>query len=815
MEHHPIAAKVAIPRNPKADPPQPVPKKARTQRACENCRKRKVRCTGESHCRNCLDQGLSCSYSLGRRDRLNEATEQNSRLIGLLRDLNLHVDDEGRKLIHQYLDTPGNDEQTLASPSISYASPYSAKRSREGSPEPEENRHDGPQQVRPSEKDNEKHFDVLGENVLQTFKSRATGYVGVNSSIQWLRSLRAQMKNLQIASNDDESSRNPDINTQNARHRNSQRLNTIRVSDSTFYLDCDDPELDDLFADPLDVPPPDILDGLFDSYMQTTHPSFPILPDVFQDQFRRYSTSLKEKRADQVSDEWLAMLNLVLAIGRQYSHLTSSDSESPGHLIYIARATRLLRLDKIATSLPSPTLLFIQSIGLLSLSYLVIGQLSRAWMMIGIALRFALAAGLHLRNDDPSTPSAQNETMINTWWSLQVIESLLCSIIGRPCVIPDQECTVPLPRALGASPPRPNSSTGRMSKSSRDGSDTVTSASFLGAWVTIALLTQEALSKLYSPRATTDSWHIIQGDITSLMRRLDRWAVNSRLAGTSTMTTPTEETHRNKQLLAFQYQSAKILITRPCLCRLQGYKELNEELSELKKGAAASCVSAALAMAQLLPDDPHNLQAAYFQIPWWSIIHNIMQAVAVLLLKMSFGPLHTVHEGQHIVTSVQKLVKWLEILKSTSQVAGRALNIVANIMHTSGARSYFNFAFPSDASIPTPDVTARSTSQTPASTPEHSQENAYAYPPQQMEPVSVCGEYTPSQGDFADFRSPTNPKGSPYLGTNTMPQSHMPQNNLLPLYYGHPFYTYFDYSNALIEDPSTKVNAFTNIGSFN
>lgn len=74
MEHHTPPFKVAIARlKHQNDPPRSEPKrKARTQRACENCRKRKVRCTGEPQCRNCVDQGLSCAYSLARRDRLNE-----------------------------------------------------------------------------------------------------------------------------------------------------------------------------------------------------------------------------------------------------------------------------------------------------------------------------------------------------------------------------------------------------------------------------------------------------------------------------------------------------------------------------------------------------------------------------------------------------------------------------------------------------------------------------------------------------------------------------------------------------------------------
>jgi hypothetical protein len=74
------ASKVAIPRlegrhgkkQEKPRKPKPPPN-SRTQRACDNCRKRKVRCTGEpEQCRNCVEQGAICVYSMARRDRFKE-----------------------------------------------------------------------------------------------------------------------------------------------------------------------------------------------------------------------------------------------------------------------------------------------------------------------------------------------------------------------------------------------------------------------------------------------------------------------------------------------------------------------------------------------------------------------------------------------------------------------------------------------------------------------------------------------------------------------------------------------------------------------
>ncbi|PVI05666.1 hypothetical protein DM02DRAFT_650343 [Periconia macrospinosa] len=763
-----------------------------------------------------------------------KATEQNSRLLALLRELSPHVDDEGQILIHDYLDT---DEHSLNLHPLHDDVAPPSKRARDDSPGWKQNRNDGPGRASDSDQVDGRHLDRLDEDLLRTSKARATGFIGVNSSMQWLRSLRTQMRDVQVSTDDDEHRTNDDTRGGNDRTRSRQQSHKLNVSDSTFYLDCDDLDLDDLIVDPFELPPPEVLNHLFDCYMQTTHSSFQILPTTFEDQFRRYSQSLKIRRPCQVSNEWLAMLNLVLAIGRQYLHLTQSNIDSPNPLVFIARATQLLRLDKIATSLPSPTLSFIQSLGLLSLCSLTIGQVSRAWMLIGIALRYALAAGLHLRNDDTSASSNKNEVLVNTWWSLHSIESLLCTIIGRPCIISDEECTVPLPQSSDSPSPQPGK---RSQNSSRHGSDADTSKSMFGAWVTVALIMQKALSRLYSPRIIAGSWHKIQEDITSLMRELDKWAVHARLMGQTEKGASEVRMHRNDQLLAFHYLSAKILICRPCLCRLKGHGERNDTLVELTKEAAGACVSAALAMTRLLPDQPDRLQTAYFQTPWWAIIHNIMQAVAVLLLKLSLGPSHAIHDGEMVVNSVKKLVRWLRFFNSTSHVAERAYKIVADIIQVSASRGHINVRSTPDTDTPTTDPTGSSNSQTttsvsspgssamapPRRQPQSSQQStvreepfldrnqqklADPGPPPQTGTMEMYGDYMQNPYANSNTHMAFNPEPSQYVANDILAENFMTQPDLsMPMYFSNPFFTHFDQSNLIFDEFAANMDGNAN-----
>jgi len=247
--------------------------------------------------------------------------------------------------------------------------------------------------------------DPLDEDVLQNRESRATGFVGSNSSVQWLRSLKTRMG----STGGDNTPRGLPYRQSN-KHvlaglehpasrsqysgKSLQHGNNLRASSSTFYLDDDDLELD-VMVDPYELPSSDTAERLFDNYMKTIHASFPILPDGFEDQFRKWNESRKQSRHYQVPEEWQAMLNLVLAIGAQYSHLIQADGnvKERQDVMFMTRACRILRLDKIATSLPAPSLMFIQvgpaqdlglittnsskALGLLSLYYLTVGQVSR------------------------------------------------------------------------------------------------------------------------------------------------------------------------------------------------------------------------------------------------------------------------------------------------------------------------------------------------------------------------------------------------------------------------------------------------------
>jgi hypothetical protein len=81
------------------------------------------------------------------------------------------------------------------------------------------------------------------------------------------------------------------------------------------------------------------------------------------------------------------------------------------------------------------------------------------------------------------------------------------------------------------------------------------------------------------------------------------------------------EINRERFLLRIYYWSTKILITRPCLCRIERRISLESDKSvNFNTKMAEICVGAAQEMAKLFPNNP-DTNFIYSQGPWWDVVH--------------------------------------------------------------------------------------------------------------------------------------------------------------------------------------------------
>lgn len=91
-------------------------------------------------------------------------------------------------------------------------------------------------------------------------------------------------------------------------------------------------------CDPLDVPPRELADRYFDAYLTNVHPTFSAIRKMtFISQYQKFfDNALKPPR------KWLAILNMIFAIGCRYCRLIDDPQRTDEEdLVYLTRARHL------------------------------------------------------------------------------------------------------------------------------------------------------------------------------------------------------------------------------------------------------------------------------------------------------------------------------------------------------------------------------------------------------------------------------------------------------------------------------------------
>ncbi|KNG50064.1 fungal specific transcription factor domain-containing protein [Stemphylium lycopersici] len=534
-------------------------------------------------------------------------------------------------------------------------------------------------------------LDLLDEDLHTRDEARSIGFVGKSSEIQWLRAVAlAQAERADMNWDGSSLSRRPSYVP-------------IRepVSSFSFWADREDVSVD-FYVDPHAMPPPEVAEHLVQCYMLKVHASFPILSrKEFTDQTRIYFGSLRNGNAPHLNPKWQAILNLVFAIGANYAQLLDDRWPAVDHVTYQARARAFGLSEAAVTS--HPDVPQIQSLGLLGFYWLSTGQVSRAWSIVGIALRSAFSLGLHVRNEDPSANATKRESLVQTWWSLYSLERTLSIITGRPSTVVDSCCSVPLPMTMPeeaipegvrtaymhtGKAPAAHSATFSASSSMTANppltpfhpvTASASPGTYFRAVVQLSIITQSVLMSLYSAGTMIRSLNDIQQDTTLLSQRLDQW-VSSLLPEFRPEDDASDLGNmfaRERMLLKFQLCSARILLARPFLTtRRQPLK--NSHDATFSRNMSDSCIKAACTIVVSFPDE--FSVHVYEHLPWWCLIHHVMQATSVLLLGLSY-PSSTSYNASALVHHVRKAVSWLQMMQgSVAECAHRvALNSFENV----------------------------------------------------------------------------------------------------------------------------------------
>jgi hypothetical protein len=206
------------------------------------------------------------------------------------------------------------------------------------------------------------------------------------------------------------------------------------------------------------------------------------------------------------------------------------------------------------------------------------------------------------------------------------------------------------------------------------------SALFFLYSVQLNLLGHDAVSTIYRAGGRSKSWFDVQSLIGMHDARLERW--KSELNPWFDFTNPTNqsEVYRHRIILGFYYYSAKVIVNRPCLCRLaRAIPNESNKSRDFNGEAAAKCVRAARDLLDLIPDQSNS--AWLFKVsPWWCLTHYLMQAATILILELYFRAEHVPGDLQEVFCSAKKAIRWLHAMSADSMAASRAWNLAYQML---------------------------------------------------------------------------------------------------------------------------------------
>ncbi|KAI9767351.1 MAG: hypothetical protein M1840_005760 [Geoglossum simile] len=585
-------------------------------------------------------------------------------------------------------------------------------------------------------------LDHVDEDAIATESSKATGFLGKNSDITWMKRARTQL----LESLPTKPTAAEEIPAQAERPAAGRSSSDLLFEISTYHLDDLSTSSIGDQVDPYGLPLRATADALTNSYLTTVHPAFPIISKpLFKKQYEQFFRSFLPPES---SRWWLAMLNLIFAIGAIHAHLTRAEWQGDGrdHLQYFTRA-RILALDKGA-GLETPDLQQVQVIGLCAFYLVASSQTNRAWNFNGLAIRSAQSLGLHLMNTTKSLTDAQKEMRVRIWYSIHSLEQLLRTMTGRPDGISSRDCSAPLPSAiedddipveggpLTSGLPRGGPSRHRESRSTTQRTSRVAqttfaappvpmhtrrasqpisepesvsppgstpaalpgNATFFLHWVKLNILTAEVLNTLYTADTAKTTWSDAQTLIGCLDTKLSKWRSELPVSYDFGRKQRNLTFLRQRMCLGFLYNSTKAIINRPCLCRtdrkIPGESDRSKQFSRL---AAHACVDAARSSLNFIPDEPNTI-GLYSVSPWWCVLHHIVQAGTILVIELAFRAEHAPQDAEGILNDAKKAVNWLHAMSANNLAARRSWVSLDRLLRLAAPRVGGNTAdMPQDA----------------------------------------------------------------------------------------------------------------------
>ncbi|KAL5527321.1 hypothetical protein ACEPAG_6112 [Sanghuangporus baumii] len=410
----------------------------RVWRACENCRRKKIKCDGaEPVCSQCAAGGAACTW-LQTKDRAALSRHYVQELEARL----MHMEEVFKQVapIVELIEKSPNggqapiegivealrrqngvsQPQPLRSQHRSFPSRDSASSEHSGSPLPK-----SPSVT--SSKEEDEVSEAFGQLALDEHGHlRWIGGSSTMSLVQSFRALTSSPLHRVSPAEDDPQSPGPSANK-------------LYFPASVFF--------GKVHALPgpeeVEYPDRDLADKLVDAYFHRLH--F-LLPVVDKTSFLTAYKNLMDLRHDvnvvRAQTPFIALVFAVFACASRVVDDPRLNDEDDGGLgmVYYERSLILHYI-----SHPLIQIAHVQCIVLLSSFLCAVNCLPQAWLLVGQAVRMSQDLGLHRSTRHVNMTALEKHVRRKVFWSVYSLDRMLAMALGRPLGIEDSDCDAEYP----------------------------------------------------------------------------------------------------------------------------------------------------------------------------------------------------------------------------------------------------------------------------------------------------------------------------------------------------------------------------------
>jgi hypothetical protein len=202
----------------------------------------------------------------------------------------------------------------------------------------------------------------------------------------------------------------------------------------------------------------------------------------------------------------------------------------------------------------------------------------------------------------------------------------------------------------------------------------------------LRIISHEIVTELYCAATIKEKWSEVQSTIERIDRRLLAWrdSLPPSFDVDFDNYSPPDWNDTSKSLrigLALLYNSSRMILFRPCLCRFSGrFRNQSATAQSFNQSFVEKCIHSARRTISLLTHPSRTVSLLYSIPPFWDTLHYLCEALSVLMLEMAYRAQHLPRESAEILGDAKKGIRWLSDMSEQSVSARKAWEIFDSLV---------------------------------------------------------------------------------------------------------------------------------------